>query len=300
MPTLYVGDIPAIRALNTSTPMPVSHADRGVITSERKIPGPTGAPEILVRLYRGVEHGDGLPGIAYFHPGLTFGTLEMDHARCMRFAAGIGCVVVSVDYRLAPENPYPAGVEDCYAALCWLAANAAEIGVDAERLAVVGASTGATLAAAVALMARDRGGPKLAYQMLIQPCVDDRLDTPSMAEFNEPGPCEAGREGTAQTWQYYLAGTEPTPYAAPARAESLAGLPPSYVSTAERDCLRDEGIAYGLRLLRDGVPTELHHYPGTFHAFDLVVRTAVVSQRAVDEQIAVLTRALARPRETES
>ncbi|RJL27276.1 alpha/beta hydrolase [Bailinhaonella thermotolerans] len=293
MPILDVGDIAAIRALNTATPMPVHPADRDVRTSERTVPGPEGAPEVGMRVYRPGEDLVNRPAVVYFHPGLTFGTLEMDHARCMRFASGAGCVVASVDYRLAPEHPYPAGVEDCYAALCWVAANAKELGADPGRIAVAGCSTGATLAAAVALMARDRGGPELAFQLLIQPAVDDRLDTPSMAEFAEPGPCEAGRAGSAHTWRYYLAGAEAGPYAAPARAGSLRGLPPAYVSTAERDCLRDEGIAYALRLMREGVPVELHHFPGTFHAFDLVVRTAAISQRAVEEQIAVLARALA-------
>jgi acetyl esterase/lipase len=201
--------------------------------------------------------------------------------------------VVSVDYRRAPEDPFPRGVEDCYHSVDWCGRNPEALGIDPDRMAVVGCSTGATLAAAVALMARDRGGPRLAFQMLLQPCVDDRLDTPSMRQYDKPDRCEAGREGSAHTWRYYLGEvSQVPPYAAPARAQTLRGLPPTYISTAERDCLRDEGILYASRLMGDGVPTELHHFPGTFHAFDLVVRTAAISRRALQEQIDTLARAL--------
>ncbi len=295
MPVLDLSDITKLRALNEATQIPVSAADQDVTFVDRTVPGPPGAPDVGVRVYRPTHAGDApLAAVVYFHPGLFFGTLNMDHARCLRFAAGAGCVVVSVDYRLAPEHRFPAGVEDSYAATRWVATNTAELGLDPDRIAVAGCSTGATLAAAVVLMARDRGGPKLAFQMLLQPALDDRLDTPSMAEFAEPAAMEAGRAGGVHKWRYYLGDAPQTvsPYAAPARADDLTGLPPAYVSTNEYDCLRDEGIEYALRLIRAGVPTELHHFAGTFHAFDLVVRTAAISQRAVEEQVAVLRHAL--------
>jgi acetyl esterase len=294
MPVLDLSDISRLRELNEATKLPVSAADTTVVFDDRPVPGLAGDPDVIVRVYAPRDLPRPAGAVIYFHPVLFFGTLNMDHARCMRFAAGAGCVVISVDYRLAPEHRFPAGVNDCYASLLWAQANAASLGIDAERIAVAGCSTGATLAAALTLMARDTGGPKIAFQMLLQPALDDRLDTPSMAEFAEPGVMEAGRAGGVHKWRYYLgeAPAEVSPYAAPARAESLAGLPPAYVSTNEYDCLRDEGIDYAQRLIRAGVPTELHHYAGTFHAFDLVVRTAVISQRAVEEQVAVLRRAL--------
>jgi acetyl esterase len=294
MPVLDLSDISRLRALNEATKLPVATADSGVSFDDRPIPGLHGDPDVTVRVYVPQPVPRPAAAVIYFHPGLFFGTLNMDHARCMRYAAGVGCVVVSVDYRLAPEHRYPAGVNDCYAALCWAAANAASLGIDPDRIAVGGCSTGATLAAAVTLMARDAGGPKIAFQMLLQPALDDRLNTPSMAEFDEPGVMEAGRAGGVHKWRYYLgdSAADVSPYAAPARAESLVGLPAAYVSTNEYDCLRDEGIEYAQRLIGAGVPTELHHYAGTFHAFDLVVRTAAISQRAVEEQVAVLRHAL--------
>jgi acetyl esterase/lipase len=295
MPVMDLSDIAGLRALNAATQIPVTSSEDAVAVTERAVPGPPGAPDVRVRVYTPVSASGPLPAILYFHPGLFFGTLNMDHARCLRYAESVPCVVASVDYRLAPEHPFPAGVEDCYAGLAWTAAAAGELGVDRLLLAVAGCSTGGTLAAAVALMARDRGGPALAFQMLLYPALDDRMDTPSMDEFRQPGPMEAGRVGSAHKWRYYLGEdrTDVSPYAAPARAADLRGLPPGYVLTAERDCSRDEGIDYAVRLIRAGVPTELHHYPGTFHAFDLVVRTAAISQRAVDEQVDVLRRALA-------
>lgn len=294
MPVLDLSDITKLRALNEATRLPVSAADADVAFDDRQIPGLSGDPDVTVRVYVPRSAARPAAAIVYFHPGLFFGTLNMDHARCMRYAAGVGCVVISVDYRLAPEHRYPAGVNDCYAALCWAASNAEDLGIDAGRIAVAGCSTGATLAAAVTLMARDMAGPKIAFQMLLQPALDDRLNTPSMAEFAEPGVMEAGRAGGVHKWRYYL-GDSPgdvSPYAAPARAESLVGLPPAYISTNEYDCLRDEGLEYAQRLIRAGVPAELHHFAGTFHAFDLVVRTAAISVRAVDEQVAVLRHAL--------
>jgi acetyl esterase len=297
MPVVDLSDIQAIRALNQETKMPVSPSYQLVETSERLVPRPDGASAVRVRVYRPHQSTQTLPALLYCHPGLFFGTLEMDHARCMRFASDVGCVVVSVDYRLAPEHPFPAGIEDCYATLAWMEANATNLSIDPSRTAVAGCSTGATLAAALALMARDRGSPALVFQLLVCPALDDRLQTASMAEFADPGPMEAGRIGSEYMWRYYLGESRDSvsPYAAPGRAEDLSSLPPAYLVTAEFDCLRDEGIDYALRLMRAGVPTELHHFSGCFHAFDLVARTAAVSQRAVDEQVAILRRALAAP-----
>jgi len=179
-------------------------------------------------------------------------------------------VVFSVDYRLAPEHPFPAGLEDCYATLVWVAENAGELGVDPERIAAGGESAGGGLTAGVALLARDRGGPRLCLQVLGLPEIDDRLETASMRSLGVDIPITTIANGEI-SWDSYLgAGVRGTDrvsaYAAPSRATDLAGLPPALVTAYELDALRDEGIAYAQRLLSAGVPTELHVYPGAFHA----------------------------------
>ena len=225
--------------------------------------------------------------------GFIIGSVEAEHAGSALMALGAGAVVVSVEYRLAPEHPYPAALHDCYAALTWLHAETGALGVDPSRVAVAGASAGGGLAAATALFARDRGGPALCFQMLQIPELDDRLDTPSMRAFTDT-PLWS-RPLAVKSWAAYLgelAGSPDVPaHAAPARAEDLSGLPPAYVSTAENDPLRDEGITYALRMLQAGVSVELHQFPGTFHGSALVT-TAAVSRRAQEETGVVLRRAL--------
>jgi acetyl esterase/lipase len=271
---------------------------------DRVVPGWEGDPEVPVRVYRpapsDARAGDGkaapaaMPGILQIHGGgFIVGSIEAEHPGSVLLAAGVGAVVVSVDYRLAPEHPYPAPLHDCYAALEFLHAHAAELGVDTNRVALVGASAGGGLAAATALLARDRGGPPLCFQMLHIPELDDRLATASMRTFVDSPVWN--RPLAVQSWQAYLGplyGSADVPaHAAPARAEDLAGLPPAYISTAENDPLRDEGITYGLRLLQAGVSVELHQFPGTFHGSALVT-SAAVSRRAQGEATAVLRRAL--------
>jgi acetyl esterase/lipase len=208
-------------------------------------------------------------------------------------ARELGVVVVSVDYRLAPEHPFPAGIEDCYAALVWLHDHADELGVDTARIAVNGGSAGGGLAAGLALLARDRGGPRLCFQYLGIPELDDRLDTPSMHRFHDT-PMWA-RPAAEKSWEWYLGDAhgrdDVSPYAAPARATDVAGLPPTYISTMEYDPLRDEGILYALKLLEAGVSVELHSFPGTFHG-SAIVTGAAVSRRATVESMTVWRRAL--------
>jgi len=201
----------------------------------------------------------------------------------------VQCVVVNVDYRLAPEHPYPAGLEDCYTGLTYLAGLD---GVDPTRLAVHGQSAGGGLAAATALLARDRGGPSLCFQALGIPELDDRLETPSMTAFTDT-PMWA-RPQAEKSWEYYLGGQEADQYAAPARAEDLSGLPPTYLATCELDPLRDEGLTYAMRLLAAGVPVELHNYAGAFHGAMLVQGAAVVKRMQAD-LVGALNRALSRP-----
>ena len=265
---------------------------------DRLIPGWEGDPEVSVRVYRPktVAAGQGapVPGILLIHGGgFIVGSVEAEHAGAVLTAVDAGAVLVSVDYRLAPEHPYPAGLHDCYAALSFLHAEAGALGVDPARIALLGASAGGGLAAGTALLARDRGGPPVCFQMLHIPELDDRLETPSMQRFVDSPLWN--RPLAVKSWQFYLgelAGKDDVPiYAAPARATDLSGLPPAYVSTAENDPLRDEGVAYALAMLQAGVSVELHQFPGTFHGSALVTRAAV-SRRAAQEASVVLRRAL--------
>lgn len=260
----------------------------GLTISDRTIPGPQGAPAIRVRLYEPHQRQANAPCLVYFHGGgFMAGDLDSEHLRCVRLAAQADCVVVSVDYRLAPEHRFPAAVEDCYAALSWTAASADDLGIDRSRLGVAGVSAGGGLAAAVALMARDRQGPVVAFQMLLFPVLDDRMESPSMTFVGTP---LFDGAAASRMWSSYLgeSRTSTSPYAAPARADDLRGLPATYLATGEFDPLRDEGIAYALRLLAADVSVELHNFAGTFHTFD--VFETEVSTRATNEQVEWLRR----------
>ncbi len=263
---------------------------------DRAVPGWDGDPEVPVRVYRPRQDPSGArgPGIVMIHGGgFVIGSVEAEHAGAALTAIDAGAVVVSVEYRLAPEHPYPAGLHDCYAALSFLHAEADALGVDPTRVALLGASAGGGLAAATALLARDLGGPPVCFQMLHIPELDDRLETPSMRAFVDSPLWN--RPLAVQSWKAYLgdlAGSSDVPaYAAPARATDLSGLPPAYISTAENDPLRDEGMTYALRLLQAGVSVELHQFPGTFHGSALVT-SAAVSKRSQREASLVLRRAL--------
>jgi acetyl esterase/lipase len=262
--------------------------------THRTIPGPEGAPEIPVIIYQPRSASGPLPCVVDYHGGaFIMGSAQMDHPANVRIASEAGVVVVSVDYRLAPEHPFPAGVDDCYAGLLWVHANAAELGVDPSRVAVMGGSAGGALAAAVALMARDRGGPAICFQALQIPVTDDRLTTWSAQHFGDTP--MFNRPGAEHMWENYLGAgyeaRETSPYAAPNRATDLSGLPPAYVQTMDLDPLRDEGIDYAYRLMTAGVSVELHAYPGTFHGSGLAMHAAV-SKRAVKEMIDVIAKAL--------
>jgi acetyl esterase/lipase len=261
---------------------------------DRQVPGWEGEPEVPVRVYWPREAVGPAPGVLMIHGGgFIIGSVEAEHAGAAMLALATGAVVVSVDYRLAPEHPFPAAAHDCYAALRFLADEAPVLGVDTARLALVGTSAGGGLAAACALLARDLGGPALCFQMLHIPELDDRLDTPSMRTFVDSPIWN--RPLAERSWAAYLGAgadrVDVSPYAAPARAADLSGLPAAYISTAENDPLRDEGIMYGLRLLQAGVSVELHQFPGTYHGSTMVT-TAAVSQRAQRESMTVLRRAL--------
>jgi acetyl esterase/lipase len=267
---------------------------KNVTMEDRHIPGPAGAPEVFVRVYSPEKRTESLPGVMWIHGGaFLFGHPSADDGICQRFVDQVECVVVSVDWRLAPENPFPAGVEDCYAALQWIVASAAELGIDPDRVAVAGGSAGGGVTAGLALLARDRGGPKLAFHMPLFACLDDRHMTPSSHEITYPK--VFNRDVSLKAWKLYLGSNqqgEVSPYATPARAKDLSGLPPTYMYVGELDLLRDENIEYATRLLQAGVSTEFHVYPGAFHGFEGAVPSAALSQRATSGYINALKRAL--------
>jgi acetyl esterase/lipase len=244
-------------------------------------------PEVTVRIYRPHQARG---AIIWLHGGgFVMGDLDTEHPWAARIADGAGAVVISVGYRLAPEQPFPAALDDAYAVTAWTAEHAAEIGIDPERIAVGGHAAGAGLAAAVALRARDQQGPPISFQLLSQPELDDRQETWSARNFtNTPF---MTRDKVAASWRHYLGRTPSSPYAAPARAGDLSGLPPAYITTAEFDPNRDEAIEYAQRLLQAGVSVELHQWAGTFHGSQAVL-SAEVSQRQVGELGVALRRAL--------
>jgi acetyl esterase/lipase len=245
-------------------------------------------PDVAVRIYR-PHRPQGV--VVWLHGGgFVMGDLDTEHPWATRVADGSGAVVISVGYRRAPEHRFPAALDDAYAVLTWAAEHASELGVDPAHLAVAGHSAGGGLAAAVALRARDQQGPPIRFQLLNQPELDDRQDTWSARHFTDTP--WMTRDKLAATWRHYLGSQAGSPYAAPARAADLSGLPPAYIATAEFDPLRDEGITYALRLLQAGVPVELHQWPGTFHGSQAIL-SAEVSRRQIAELAAALHRALA-------
>jgi acetyl esterase/lipase len=288
LPVLDIADVATARARSAelTAQSPSYHSPVPLTVTGRHVPGPEGAPDVAVRCYAPAGHGDPQPGLLYIHGGgFVVGSIEAEDSRARELAALAGAVVVSVEYRLAPEHPFPAGLHDCYAALTDLAKNAAELGVDPAHIGIAGASAGAGLAAATALMARDQGGPELCMQYLGIPELDDRLETASMRAYTDTPVWN--RPNAVLSWQYYLGGQQPGPYAAPARADDLSGLPPAYVDVCEFDPLRDEGISYAQRLVQAGVHTELHLYPGTFHGSSLIAGAAVAQRMSADATEAI-------------
>jgi len=263
-----------------------------VTSQDRAVPGPDGAPDITVRIYRPADATGTLPGIYFIHGGgMILGDIDGEDAVATAVCEHVDAVVVSVGYRLAPEHPYPAPVEDCYAGLVWMARHAAELGVDPDRLAVYGGSAGGGLAIATSMLARDRGGPAIRFQMPIYPMIDDRNETPSSHEITDIGLWD--RAGNIEAWKWYLGDGQPDQYAAPARAQDLSGLPPAFIDVGTVDMFRDEDIAFATRLMQAGIPTELHVYPGAYHAAEVFAPEAPLSQLIWARRFEALRRALA-------
>ena len=294
---IELSDPVATRAMFSAMTAPLNaEVDKsGVAIEDREIPGPD-CP-VPIRIYTPQGRQGVNAGLLHIHGGgFVIGDLESELGTCIALCRNLGITVVSVDYRLAPETPYPGGLEDCYAALEWMADNAGTLKVDPERIGLIGMSAGGGLSAATALLARDRQGPAICFQYLGIPELDDRLDTVSMLQFNDTPMWN--RPAAIQSWDYYLGqqyqrgADDVPPYAAPARATDLEGLPPAYVSTMEFDPLRDEGVQYALKLMQAGVATELHAFPGTWHGSSMLA-SAQVHQRESAEMFAVLRRGLA-------
>lgn len=270
-------------------------AIEGVSHEDQLAPGRPGDPAVRVRIYRPHDQQGMLPALYWIHGGgYVMGDIDMDDRLMMQLVKRIGCLAVSVDYRLAPENPFPAPVEDCYSGLKWLFAHAAELKVDPARIAFGGASGGGGLAAGLAHMIRDRAEMKPIFQLLIYPMIDDRNATPASYAITDPRVWH--RESNRLGWRAYLGreggGDGVSPYAAASRATDLKGLPPAFIPVGALDLFVDENIEYAQRLIQAGVPTELHVYPGAYHGFDLYAPHAAVSKQFKADRDNALKRAL--------
>jgi acetyl esterase/lipase len=258
-------------------------------------PGPAAAPDVPVRVYRPANRQGVAPCLFWIHGGgYMVGHIPADERYCEKMALAVDCMVVSVEYRLAPDCPFPGPLEDCYAALKWTFAHAGELDIDPARIAIGGGSAGGGLAAGLALLARDRGEVRPIFQYLIFPMIDDRNTTPSSYAITDAR-CW-NREANLIGWRSYL-GCEPggpdvSPYAAAARAEDLSNLPPAYLAVGSLDLFLDENIEYAQRLLQAGVTCELHVYPGVIHGWEGIVPQAAVTRRFIEERENALRRAL--------
>lgn len=262
--------------------------------SSGSLRGPRSDEAVPWRIYRPVDRYQetAAPAVLLLHGGgFVVRSREGERARAVEIVRRLGAVVLAIDYRLAPEHPYPCALDDTFGALEYLHDHALELGIDQGRIAVVGESAGGALAAGLAIRCRDDGGPSLCMQALLIPVLDDRMETRSMQRFVDTPMWT--RSMAESSWRHYLGqGLSPVPAtAAPARVLDPSGLPPTYITCMEFDPLRDEAIAYAQRLLDHQVPVELHCYPGGFHgATSLPIST--YAQRALDELVVALGRRL--------
>lgn len=293
---LQLDDIPETRRrvaeLRASMAQPPRPA--GLRVEDHEVPFGDGAAG-TVRTYRPAGVAAPAPALYWVHGGgLVLGDLEMDDSWCAATADAAGIVVAAIDYRLAPEHPFPTPVEDCYAGLRWLAASAQRLGVDPDRIAVGGASAGGGLAAGAVLLAREREGPPVAFQLLVYPMLDDR--DRALASPSGEDPKVWNRQANAAGWRAYLgdgAGRDDVPaHAAPSRATDLTGLPPTHLSVGDLDLFLEEDVEFARRLAAAGVPVELHVLPGAFHGSDTFVSRSELSQRWLSEQREALARGL--------
>ncbi|RBY83666.1 alpha/beta hydrolase [Geodermatophilus sp. TF02-6] len=297
IPLLDLRDIPTARAERrelAERARAAWSAPEAVTRTDHLAPGEGGAPPVRVRVYAPRDVAGPVPCLYWAHGGgHVLGDVDQDDPLLSAVVEDTGAVCASVDWRRAPEHPFPAPLDDCYAGLRWVTEHAGGLGVDPTRIVVGGASSGGGLAAGLALLARDRGELHLDQQLLVYPMLDDREVTASSRAITHPHVWN--RDSNRIAWRAYLGGAQGadvSPYAAPARASDLTGLPPAWIATAELDLFVDEDIDYAQRLIAAGVPTELHVYRGAVHGFDLFAPDAEVSRRYLADRTAALRRAL--------
>ena len=284
--SLSVDTLPGIRQLLAGI-VPLDPPS-GLTVENVSLAVPGEAPNVTGLLHRPATPGPH-PALLNLHGGgFVAGTAEREDAAMRALCLSLDAVILSIDYRLAPETPFPGALDDAFAALNWLHDHADRLAIDRTRIAVRGVSAGGGLAAGLALYARDRSGPDLAFLSLVYPMLDDRTG-PQPCAGQYVWPIAANRFA----WSSYLAGIDPVPsYAAPARADSLAGLPPTFIATGSIDLFADENIRFAQRLMQSGVPTELHIYPGAYHGFTLIAASGV-AQRFERDSLNALRLALA-------
>jgi len=290
-------DIPADRKL-TNDLAEFRKADsppiRGVSMQEQNIPGPAGAPDVPIYVFRPEDKPGPLPALIWIHGGgYVMGSVAQDELKIRELSKEAECAVIAVEYRLAPEHPFPSAIEDCYAVLKWVSENDDELQIDKSRIVVGGASAGGGLAAGLVLLARDRQEVAIQFQVLIYPMIDDCNVLP--ASEDHPDTFIWSRENNLIGWRSYL-GCEPgkknvSIYATPYRAENLAGLPPAIILVGDLDLFLNENIDYARRLIEAGVQTEMHVYPGAYHGFNGFAPDADVSKRCNADLVSALIRA---------
>jgi acetyl esterase/lipase len=295
-PPLTAETIGEARRFNLANQPAVDLRGGAVEASEHVAPGPPGAPDVFLTVYRPTGHREPGPGLYYVHGGgMVLGNRRSGINPLLDWVIALGAVVVSVEYRLAPECPYPGPVEDCYAGLAWTAEHAADLGVDADRLAIVGVSAGGGLAAATVIVARDRGGPRLKAQMLICPMLDDRNNSVSSRQYDTSGNWN-GRNNEVG-WTALLGdrrgATDVPPTAAPARLGDFRDLPPAFIDAGSAEVFRDEVVQYASSLWAAGVQAELHIWGGGCHGFFNVAPDAPLSVQAFAVQKGWLERVFA-------
>ncbi|MGL3805473.1 alpha/beta hydrolase [Paeniglutamicibacter sp. R2-26] len=275
--------------------------DRAVESIEGIIPGPAGAPDLEITILRprGLDLSTPVPGLYNIHGGgMVVGHRNWETGRLVDLVERLGVVAVNVEYRLAPENPYPAGAEDCYAGFVWMSENAAELGVDPERIVVMGGSAGGAFSAAVALMARDRRGPAMAGQLLLCPMVDNTNTTVSSHQYRSLGTWT--REANELAWPLVLGedlafSADAPAYAAPARAKDLSGLPPAFIEVGSAELFRDEDVEFASRIWAVGGEAELHVFSGGCHGFDMYAPQSELTRAALATRESWLCRVLDLP-----
>ena len=299
-PSMTPDMIPLLRQPHPALPAPPTDEDLrrgGAFTvEERSVAGPAGAPEVSLLICRPTSASAPVAAIYHIHGGgMVLGDNRGGMLEILDWAQALELVVVSVEYRLAPETPHPGPVEDCYAGLVWTAAHAQELGFGPTQIVITGTSAGGGLAAAVALLARDRGGPTLAGQMLLCPMLDDRNDTASADQMAGVGVWD--RTANETGWTALLGeargGPDVSPYAAPARATNLSDLPPTFIDVGSAETFRDEDIAYASRIWQAGGVAELHVWPGGFHGYSGFAPQTQISQETVAARVRWLRRLLA-------